>query len=144
MKSVYYCIVLIISLGFTTTVFTPSWTELQAVKFKKKYNEEVKGNFEFPDFPPNIREMDGKQVKITGYIIPWDETGASVAISANPNNTCYFCTNASPLSVMDVKLKNKKQKFKVDEYRSFTGILKLNDSDIHELFYILNDAVPLK
>lgn len=138
------CILFITISAFTGIVFTPTWHELQAVKFVPKYNDEVKGNLDFPVFPPNIRKMEGKQVKVSGYIIPWDETGASVAISANPDKTCFFCTNSNPLSVMDVELKDKKQKYKVDEFRTFTGTLVLNDSDIHQLFYVLKDGVPVK
>ncbi|MFT4155530.1 hypothetical protein [Parafilimonas sp.] len=138
------CILAITLSAFAGIVYTPTWTELQAVRFRQKYNDEVKGNVDFPDFPSNIKKMEGRLVKVAGYIIPWDETGESVAISANPNKTCYFCGNAGPLSVMDVKLRNKKQRFKVDEFRTFTGTLELNDSDIHQLFYVLNDAAPVK
>lgn len=143
-KLFFTCFFAFTMVSFTEEYIKLSWNELQNVKFKKKYTEEVKGNIDFPDFPPNIKKMEGKRVKVTGYIIPWDETGASVAISARPDKSCFFCTNANPLSVMDVELKNKKQRFKVDDYTTFIGTLELNDSDIHQLFYVLHDGVAVK
>jgi len=121
-----------------------SWDTLQNIPFKDKYIEEVKGYMLFPTFPSNLKSLDGKQVKVEGYIIPFDKTGAKVALSANPYASCFFCGKAGPASVMTVNLKVPNKKYRTDNYKSFTGRLRLNENDIKEFYYILDGAEEVK
>lgn len=138
------CLLAFVMVAFTQEYVELSWDELQDVKFVSRYNEEVKGKVQFPAFPPNIKKLEGRKVRIEGYIVPWDIMGKSLAISANPNKNCFFCGNAGPLSVMCVQLKKGRNTFKTDAYKKFTGTLQLNDSDIHQLNYILKDGEEVK
>ena len=45
---------------------------------------------------------------------------------------------------MDVQLKDQKKRFKQDAMVTFAGKLRLNDSDLDYLNYILDDAVVVK
>ena len=44
-----------------------------------------------------IQAINGKEVLIQGYIIPFEETGdeSILILSANPFSTCFFCGGAS-------------------------------------------------
>ena len=123
---------------------TISWETLQNIAFKDKYTEEVKGYMLFPNFPANLKNLNGKQVKVEGYIIPFDKTGAKIALSANRYASCFFCGKAGPASVMTVNLKVANKKYRTDNYRTFTGKLRLNDSDIKGFYYILDEAEEVR
>ena len=118
-----------------------NWNVLQDVEFEDKFVKEVNGPMLFPKFTTRMKALNGKLVTVQGYVVPFDPSGAKVALSANPYAACFFCGKAGPASVLTVNLKEPNKKFKTDQYRSFTGKLRLNDSDIKEFYYILDDAV---
>lgn len=117
-----------------------TWPTLISLKFEEKYMNDVKGYMLFPKFTPGIKGLDGKQVEISGFVIPVDKTGATVALSANPYASCYFCGGGSPASIMTIKLKKKNTNYEIDEYKKFRGRLRLNATDINEIYYILEGA----
>lgn len=121
-----------------------TWSKLENIEFVEKYVKEVEGYMLFPKFPDDIKKLDGKQVTIEGYVVPVDKSGASIALSANPYAACFFCGKAGPASVMTVKLKTKNPKYKIDDYIKFAGTLRLNDDDVKEFYYILEQAVETK
>ena len=85
-------------------------------------------------------------MRIKGYLIPIDETGDEniLVLSANPYSSCFFCGGAGQESVMDVLLKDKSQKFQTDQLVTFEGKLKLNNSDLYFVNYILEGAVVVQ
>lgn len=121
-----------------------SWSKLENIDFTEKYVKEVEGYMLFPKFPDFLKKLDGKPVTVEGYVVPVDKTGATVALSANPYAACFFCGKAGPASVMTIKLKTKNPKYKIDDYVKFTGTLRLNDNDIKEFYYILEQAAETK
>lgn len=129
---------------FAQSIIETDWLELQSIRFEEKYIEEVKGYMLFPKFPDNIKKMNGKIVQIEGYIIPFDNSGAVIALSANPFSACFFCGKAGPASIMTVKLKEKKTDYRTDAYKKFKGTLRLNDHDINEFYYVLENAEQVK
>ncbi len=137
------CIAFVIfcySNAFSQTSVQLSWATLQDIEFKSKYVKEIEGDMFFPSFPSNILQLKGKKVTVKGFCVPVEKDGKTLALSANSYANCYFCGKSGPASVLTVKLKNPKP-YKLDAYISFTGILKLNDNDIREFYYILEDAV---
>ncbi|MEP6712313.1 MAG: hypothetical protein ABJA37_07860 [Ferruginibacter sp.] len=114
-----------------------NWDILQDVPFEEKYIKDIKGYMLFPKFPWTIKSMEGKIVEIEGYTIPVDKTGLTVALSANPYASCYFCGKSGPASVLTVKLKTKNTRYHIDDYKTFRGKLRLNATDIHEFYYVL-------
>ncbi len=94
----------------------------------------------FPKFPWAIRELEGTTVEVEGYTIPIDKSGMTVVLSANPYAACYFCGKSGPASVLTVKLKLKNTHYRIDNYKTFRGKLRLNSTDIHQFYYILENA----
>lgn len=129
---------------FAQDAIETNWDVLQAITFIPKYNAELKAKVLFPKFTNQILDMEKKTVQLEGYVIPVDPTGAIVALSANPYAACYFCGKAGPASVMTIKLKTVKKKYITDAYKKFKGTLRLNYDDIHEFYYILENAEQVK
>ncbi|MEN9613228.1 MAG: hypothetical protein RLZZ628_4042 [Bacteroidota bacterium] len=120
-----------------------NWNMLKKTQFIKK---EMAGNpkpVDFPIFPTEMKALEGKLVRMTGYVIPIEETGddAVLVLSAFPYSNCFFCGGAGAETIMDIRLKTKTTKrFKKDETLTFRGKLKLNDSDLMFFNYILENA----
>ncbi len=119
------------------------WKHLSKVDFEERLNEEFKTMIAYPVFHPSVKKLDGQKIQIKGYVIPLEETGDEtiVVLSAFPFTSCFFCGGAGPESVMDIQLKKRKKRFKQDAMVTFRGKLRLNDSDLDYLNYILDDAV---
>lgn len=119
-----------------------NWQILQAVEFKSKYLKEVNFEMLFPIFTNQLLKLNGQKVIISGYCVPFDKNNRKIALSATNYASCFFCGKAGPASVMTINLKNP-TKYKLDAFKFFSGTLKLNDSNINEFYYILEDAIEL-
>lgn len=115
-----------------------TWNDLKDVHFKKKFNIDLAMFYLYPNFGPKVTMLNGKTVEIRGYTIPIDSEGNYV-VSQNPNSMCYFCGKSGPESMIQLKF-SAKQRYKVDEIRTFKGVLRLNATNVQELNYILEDA----
>lgn len=134
-----------------TTIYTKdedgyydiSWKQLSKVDFNEIFVDSMEMYIPYPVFHPDILFLDGKKIKVKGYVIPIEETEdeSLLILSAFPFSNCFFCGNAGPETVMDIKLNNKKKhKYKQDKVITFKGELRLNDSDLYYLNYILENA----
>ncbi len=121
-----------------------TWEFLADVKFEREWSDDVDAYFWFPQFDEEIKALEGKEVQITGYLIPFDETNGAYVLSAFPFAACFFCGNAGPESVMGLELQKEGKKFSTDEFLTFKGKLRLNAKNIYEMNYNLEDAVPVK
>lgn len=117
-----------------------SWETLRDVTFKKKWNAEEGMFILHPTFGAKVLAFQGKEVSITGYMIPVDVDANYYVLSANPFSACFFCGQAGPESVVSVKFKKVTKRFNTDDRVSVKGTLKLNADDINELNYILQNA----
>ena len=120
-----------------------TWKHLEEVDFEERYTEEIETYVPYPVFRPSVQRLAGQKVEIQGYVIPVEETGEEsiIVLSANPFSSCFFCGMAGPETIMDIKLVKKfKNKFKQDDIITFRGTMKLNDSDLYYLNYILEGA----
>lgn len=115
------------------------WKQLATVKFEYLYSQAVKQWVSKPIFPPGIKALDGKLIEIEGYVLPLDTDGTEYALSSNPFVSCFFCGGAGPESVMELRFKNPKVKYKMDAYQRFKGTLKLATRDF-EMAYTLEAA----
>ena len=118
-----------------------SWEQLKDVKFKRKYNSEYDVFFNFPIFGKKVKELEGKQVSLTGYVIPLDVVNGVYVLSAVPYSMCFFCGGAGPESVLGLKFKASGRRYRTDEYVTFKGTFKLNAHDVENFNYILEGAV---
>jgi|TARA_B110000977_G_scaffold52749_1_gene71669 hypothetical protein len=121
-----------------------SWATLADVEYKDVYLEELDAWFWQPEFGDAVKEYSGEQVYITGYMVPVDVSTDYFVLSRYPFAQCFFCGNAGPESVVDLRMKKEGRKFKQDERLTFTGKLRLNETDVYELNYILEEAIENK
>jgi hypothetical protein len=117
-----------------------AWEVLMDIRYELRYFSELDMEIYAPVFPKAIKALDGKEVIIEGYVIPFDEEGELLSLSFNPYAACFFCGQASPASVISLYLKNKRKRYKVDDFRKFRGTLHLNSDDPNEFYYILRNA----
>lgn len=115
------------------------WQVLAEVGFQTK--KEADGSIvETPVFSKNLKNLNGKKIKLKGFIIPINEVGDQdkFMLSSLPFNVCYFCGAAGPETVIEVEC---------DESIRFhtkaiwiEGVLFLNDSDPEHHMYVLKAA----
>ena len=117
-----------------------NWFVLMDIEYKLKYFEMFDAEIYAPIFTKAVEALDGKEVVIEGFVIPLDDQGNILSLSYNPYASCFFCGNASAASVISLYLKDKGQRYKVDDYRKFRGTFFLNHDNPDEFYYILRDA----
>lgn len=127
----------------TTSLFAQKeveWSTLMDVSFKDIYLESEDIYVYYPLFDEKHKKLDSQEIEITGYIIPLDVEANMYFLSAYPFSACFFCGNAGPESVMAVNFAGNNRRYDTDERITLRGILNLNDKDVDELIYILNQA----
>ena len=130
-------------LFFTGNIFSQNiitWELLKNVEFDEIWSEEFQAYYMVPKFSESVKEMDGKEVQIRGFIIPVDIVQDYYVLSANPYSSCFFCGQAGPESVMEIQMIKKYEGLRMDQVITYKGTLKLNVDDIYQLNYILEDA----
>lgn len=117
-----------------------SWTTLMDISFKDIYLEGEDMYVYFPVFGQKQRDLDNQEVQISGYIIPIDVEQNQYVLSAYPFSACFFCGAAGPESVMAIYFEQGSRTYKTDERLTLKGTLRLNETDVDELVYILEGA----
>ena len=123
---------------FSQNIIT--WELLKDVEFDEIWSEEFQAYYMVPKFSKSVKEMDGKEVQIRGFIIPVDIVQDYYVLSANPYSSCFFCGQAGPESVMEIQMIKKYEGLRMDQVITFQGTLRLNTDDIYQLNYILEEA----
>jgi hypothetical protein len=121
------------------------WQTLLKVKWHQKYSKELKTNIDYPEFTAEIKALNGKEITISGYIVPIDMYGGDgsyFVLSAYPASSCFFCGAAGPESVMEV-YPLKKGVFQGSKF-TVKGKLKLNADNPDHLIYVLEGAVQVE
>lgn len=116
------------------------WKTLAKITFKKEYDEMLGFKVDVPVFSDAIKQYEGKEIEIKGYIVPVEgyKSHKEFVFSAFPYNMCFFCGGAGPETVMEVYSKDA-VKYTAEPV-ILRGKLELNDSDINRLMYALTDA----
>ena len=120
------------------------WKTLAKITFKKEYDELLGFKIDKPVFSEPIQELEGKEITISGYIVPVEgyKSHKEFILSAFPYNMCFFCGGAGPETVMEVYA-DEPIKFSAEAV-TIKGILELNADDINRLMYGLKNAVMVK
>ena len=146
MRIIFLLMVLLIG-GMVDTVRGQEvldWVTLADVKFEKEYSEELMLEYDVATFGDLIKQFNGKEVQISGYVIALDALGVSFVLSRNPNATCFFCGGGGPETIVDIKVKPKALKrYKMDERKTFKGILKMYPDNSGSFIYLLTEAEPI-
>ncbi len=120
------------------------WLLFAGVKFELKYFKAQDESYLVPVFTRPITERVGTEVSLSGYYMPLSTDDHSLILSRYPYSACFFCGGAGPETVVEVVFADKKPKLKVDAVISVRGKLRLNDSDVDHMNFILYDAVQLQ
>ena len=117
-----------------------NWRQLSDVTFVDKYLPDLDAYHWYPTFGEKVLALEGKEISITGYVIPVDYESNYYILSANPYASCFFCGNAGPETVVELELKEEDDSYTTDQRLMFRGTLRLNADDIYKMNYILEDA----
>ncbi|MBX2897059.1 MAG: DUF3299 domain-containing protein [Cyclobacteriaceae bacterium] len=116
------------------------WKLFAGVRFTPKYFPEYKEKFLVPNFESSILSKVGTEITVRGHYLPFDLQGNSIIISKFPYAACFFCGGAGPESVAEIFFSTKPPKFKPDQVITVRGKLRLNDTDVNHMNFILDDA----
>nr|WKN39840.1 hypothetical protein K4G66_14180 [Tunicatimonas sp. TK19036] len=118
-----------------------TWSTLANVSYES--TEDEFGMINVPIFSEEIKEMDGEEITVPGYIIPAGGLDAvfkpdHFVLSSLPLAACFFCGTGGPETVVEVYLAEPIDY--TDTPIKVKGKLTLNAYDIYQLMYILEDA----
>jgi hypothetical protein len=127
-----------ISLSFSQS---DVWKALSKISYKKEYDELMGFKIDKPVFSDAIKSMEGKTIKVKGYIIPVEgyKSHKEFIFSAFPYSMCFFCGGAGPETVMEVSAKDP-VKYTAESI-TLQGTLRLNSDDINRLMFKIENAV---
>lgn len=117
-----------------------NWKTLSDVRFVDKYSREEEAYYYHPYFGSSVKELQGKEVYIKGFMLTIEPKKDIYILSKNPFAACFFCGNGGPETIVELKLKPKHPKFKMDQVVTIKGMLRLNQDDPYECNYILEGA----
>ena len=116
------------------------WKDLAKITYEKKYDELLGFKVDVPVFGKDVQAMEGEMIEISGYIVPVEgyKSHKEFVFSAFPYNMCFFCGGAGPETVMEVTA-NEPVKYSTERI-TLRGRLRLNNENINQLMYLLEDA----
>ena len=117
---------------------TLTWSLLGKIDFLKK-PDKVYGEIMFPVVNPKLKALQGKQVLLSGFIIPIDNK--NYAISKNVFAACFFCGKSGPETLAGIKFKGDLPKLKTDQYVTLKGTFRYNQDDVEDWIYHIENAV---
>ncbi len=120
-----------------------NWNILADVEFELQYLKKYEMRMMVPVFGKAPKAYEGKEVYISGYIIPLDSSNKMYVLSKNPYASCFFCGGAGQETIVELWLKPEAiKRYRMDQRLTFKGILQLNSTDINHFNYILKNAEP--
>jgi hypothetical protein len=114
-----------------------SWKTLSQVTLARQNNRMV------PQFAPEIVQLDGKTVRMQGFMMPLDigDRQRRFLLTAAPPH-CSFCLPAGPDSMIEVRAKDP-IRYTIDAV-ALSGRIQILRDDPAGLYYRLVDAEPLR
>lgn len=117
---------------------TLTWSLLGKIDYLKKADK-VYGEIMFPVINPKLKSLQGKEVTISGFIIPIDNK--NYAVSKNVFAACFFCGKSGPETLMGIQFKGDLPKLKTDQFVTLKGKFRYNDNDVEDWIYHIENAV---
>lgn len=121
---------------------TLNWKILGMIKFVKKQHKDYPEGVMFPLVNSTLKAKNKKKIAMSGFIVPIDNT--TYALSKNVFASCFFCGQAGPETIMGIKFKGATPKLKTDQYVTLEGNFRVNETDIEDWIYHIEDAVIVK
>jgi len=121
------------------------WGDLSMVTWEEKYDTAIGINLTQGVYDESILALDGEEVIISGYVIPLDALGLSYALSRTSFASCFFCGQAGPETVMELRapprsISPNRQKNTLIKFRGTLVVRHTNQDGLH---YSLRDAVEI-
>lgn len=117
------------------------WQAFAQVKSETKFFKNEGVYVVTPKFDEKIKSLEGMYFSLRGYYIPTEvHSDKWIVMSKVPMSQCFFCGGAGPESIAMINFKGKAPKFKTDQIITVRGKLRLNDSNLDELNFILDDS----
>ena len=120
-----------------------TWEDLGDVTFEEKYVEELEVNFLYPTFGENVKNLEGQEISLKGFLLVMDREEGYYILSKNPFASCFFCGAAGPETIVELNMKSGEDELVNDEMITIRGTLRLNSDDIYHCNYIFDDAEPV-
>lgn len=121
---------------------TLNWKLLGAIKFVKKQNKDYPDGVMYPIINSTLKGKNKKRIAMSGFIVPIDNT--TYALSKNVFAACFFCGQAGPETIMGIKFRGGTPKLKTDQYVTLEGNFRINENDVEDWIYHIEDAVIVK
>ena len=143
MKKLFAAIIFLNSASFAFAQVKPNvWDMFAKTKFESKFDEKIGEYLFYPNFPPDLKALEGKEITLVGYYVPFTPEGNTyVILSKYPMSQCFFCGGGGPESVAEVNFAKQSAKFDIDELVTVKGKLRLNTMSLDHLNFILDQAV---
>ena len=115
-----------------------NWANLAKIEYDK--SEDEYGEIYVPRFSDEVLKMQGKEIVLEGFIVPFDGLFSpnKIIVSSLPIASCFFCGGSGPETVAEVYL-TESVKYTAKAVR-VKGKLVLNDKNYNQLMYVLMDA----
>ncbi len=126
--------------SFTKTTVandTLTWKLLGDIKYIRKKHATY-GEVEFPQVNLKLKAYHNKTVYLTGFIVPIDSK--NYALSKNVFASCFFCGKSGPETITGLKFKGAFPKLKTDTYLTIKGTFKVNETDVDNWIYNIENA----
>lgn len=140
-KLLWFTLLTFVCISKTASLYSQSmWPVLAKVTYKKEYDELLGIKVDKPLFSKDLKNLEGKIIKLKGYIIPTDgfKSHTEFVFSAFPYASCFFCGKAGPETVVEIKA--KKPIPYTSEPIEIQGTLILNSKDINRLMFLLEEV----
>lgn len=135
--------ILLASLMFVPQDKPEGWEIFSTVEFYPKYFEEIDEELATPRFDKIVRALEGSEVTLSGFYIPL-ELDSAFMLSALPYSSCFFCGGAGPETVAEIQIYPTPKYLAPDAFVKVKGKLKLNDSDLGHMNFILEESKIIK
>lgn len=116
---------------------TLTWKLLGDIKYVRKKHATY-GEVEFPQVNLKLKGYHNKTVYLTGFIVPIDSK--NYALSKNVFASCFFCGKSGPETITGLKFKCSLPKLKTDTYLTIKGTFKVNETDVDNWIYNIENA----
>jgi hypothetical protein len=94
-----------------------------------------------PNFPPAVRALNGKTIKVPGFIIKkTSETRYTDFLLTAYPPSCPFCLDVGPAFFVDVQLAQPTTRSMMEDSVLVEGRMTLLDRDEYGLFYRMSEA----
>ncbi len=116
------------------------WELLSDVEVQRVYDDFLEQEVEKPKFSEALLGRDKTEIELLGFVIPLNDGESSnyFVLSRFPYQSCFFCGNAGPETVVEV-YSNEDLSLKDQQVR-VKGTLYLNANDPLHLYYIMKDC----